>query len=62
MLTENSGGISVEKKEAMVILGQKGEKLKEQEMIGTWGEAFLYSVSNLGQSAEIFSYFPNGYL
>ena len=59
LLTENSGGISVEKKEAMVILGQKGEKLKEQEMIGTWGEAFLYSVSNLGQSAEIFSYFPN---
>jgi len=59
LLTENSGGISVEKKESMVILGQKGEKLKDLEMIGTWGEAFLYSVSNLGQSAEIFSYFPN---
>jgi len=55
LITENSGGISVSKKKALVILGERSERLEDLEMIGTWGEAFLYSIYILGQAAEILS-------
>lgn len=58
LIDENSGGISVSKKKALIILGERGDKPDNLEMIGTWGEAFLYSIYNLGQAAEITSYFP----
>lgn len=59
LIRENSGGIQIADLGYLLTLG-KSNTNSEISKVGTWGEAFLHSITSLGSSATIFSYHPNG--
>lgn len=59
LIRENSGGIHPNDIIPLVKPGESGNN-DTDDMIGTWGEAFLYSCYSLGTDVTIYSYHKEG--